>query len=231
VLEYQYRGPRELVPRDARGLVDFTVDAAGMPRVSRWWVRVPRVFETSHTVGGRAERNTEPVESGVLAFGPGGDPLEDPEGLFPLMTGVIALDERVVAAKRQEFEAYLDAQPWRPYQGALGIIKPAEVMAAPPTNAFDVVRSLRQRWLVADPGPVPCYPSVYFDNMRLSDTRGGVPRAAGRQSTSPLEDVLTQVPAPMIGAIEYIRPQEAAMIYGAINVGTCGVIVVHSRRW
>jgi len=230
VLEYEYRGPRELVPRGARGLVDFARGPDGVPRVSRWWLRVPRVFETSHTVDGRSERNTTLVESGALAFGRDEKPFEDPDALFPLMTGVIALDELVVEARREEFEAYLDAQPWRAFQGPLSVIKPAEIITAPPTNAFDMVRALRQRWLVPDAGPRPCYPAVYLDNMRL-DARGAAPRAAGIASGSPLEEVLGQIPGPMVGAIEYIRPQEASMVYGAINTGACGVIVVHSRRW
>jgi hypothetical protein len=60
---------------------------------------------------------------------------------------------------------------------------------------------------------------VYLANVRLTQ---------GRVST---EDALRGIPASTVGAIERIRSIEAAMLYGAIDVGANGVIVVYSRRW
>jgi len=218
LLEFEYRGAPGNSSREVRGLVDFATSPEGMPVVSRWWLRVPRVFETSRGEGERAERNTVLVESGGLAFGPDNQPIEDPEALFPLMTGVITLDAVVVQAKRTEFEAELEAKPWHWTRSATSVVRPAEILGAPQSSALDIVRALRAQWLVPAPGTTR-QPSVYLDNMRLTQ---------GRVST---EDALRGIPASTVGAIERIRSIEAAMLYGAIDVGANGVIVVYSRRW
>lgn len=218
LLEFEYQDPRGRVPRGAHGLVDFAYDADSLPVISRWWLRVPRTFETTHAADERAERRTVPIESGALAFGPDQQPIEDPENLLPLMTGVITLDAVVVQAKRTQFEAELDAKPWHWTRTATSVIRPAELLGAPQSSAYDVVKALRAHWLVPQPGTNQL-PVVYFDNIRMTDRRTST------------EDALRAIPAADIGAIERIRAIEAAQLFGALEGTAFGVIVVYSRRW
>jgi hypothetical protein len=218
-VEWEYRDPDGVITRGARGLIGFQPGSTGLLQVSRWWLRVPRLFETSYLGGDRA-RTTSTLESGGFVLGGNLQPLDDPDGVFALLTGSFTLDPISVEAERAQRIMT---------EGALKQIRLDELPGAPPTDALDIVSSLRPNWLAraqawhlteeGQGGGGDCV--VYLDRMRWSSLQGDSTGISCR-------DALSQIPASWIASIEYVPPIEGAAIYG-IGHGY-GVIVIRSRR-
>jgi hypothetical protein len=136
-IEYAYRDSRGVVPRGARGLISFRRGSGAMPQVSRWWVRVPRTFETRYA-GGDGARAASTLESGAFVLGANLEPLDDPDGVFALLTGTFMLDPISVEAERAQRTMT---------EGALRQIRLDEMLGAQPTDALEIVSSMRPGWL------------------------------------------------------------------------------------
>jgi len=218
-IEYEYRDPSGTLARGARGLFGFHRGPDGILQVSRWWLRMPRVFETVFR-GGGAERNRNVVESGAMALDADDRPLEDPDGVYALLSALFRFDPIEVQAKRAL--AVMS-------EGAMARIGAEELLGAPPTDAGAIVSLLRPGWLARaqgwklseEGGGGDCV--VYLDRMRWS--RELAPDSAG---TSSCRAALSDIPASWVASIEFVPPIEAAAIYG-LGHGY-GVIVVRSRR-
>jgi len=219
-VDFEYRDPAQMAPRGARGQIGFHQGRDGLPQVSRWWVRVPREFETSYA-GGGGGRSRSNVESGAFVFGDNDRPLEDPDGVFALIGGMFTLGPIMVEAEQAQRIMS---------EGALKQIRLDEIRGAPPTDAWDILRTLRPTWIARAESPALDEASsggelvVYLDRMRLS-TLNGDPNAGGYVSAPA---ALAQIPASWIASIEYIPPIEAAAIYGQGH--GYGVVVIRSRR-
>jgi hypothetical protein len=223
-----------MVPRGAHGSIDFGTGREGMPQVVRWWVQVPRTFETSYTGGGTG-RTTNVVESGALVLGADDRPVEDPEGVFAALGQVFALDPILVQGAR--------AQRSTTEEGSRHIT-PDQLLGAPPTHAWDIVSILRPNWIrrsesiglsdQSSQGGLSFV--VYLDRMRLSCLMGRpdsgpryavVPGSRGGSCPSP-QNALASISAADIASIEYVPPIQAGAIYGMGH--GYGVVVVHTRR-
>ncbi|NJD11933.1 MAG: carboxypeptidase regulatory-like domain-containing protein [Gemmatimonadetes bacterium] len=219
-VEFEYRDPARSLPRGARGEIGFRVGGEGVPQVSRWWVRVPREFETRYSLGITA-RSGSRLESGAFVFGKDDRPLEDPDGVFALLGQMFSIGPIVVEAERAQLLMS---------EGAQKQIRLDEIRGGPPTDAWDIVRTLRPNWIARAESPALAEGAahgelvVYLDRMRLS-TLNGDPDVRGYTSA---EAALSQVPVAWIASIEYIPPIEAAAIYG-LGHGY-GVVVIRSRR-
>jgi hypothetical protein len=238
-VEYEYRDPSGVVPRGAKGLVAFGAGKDGLPQLIRWWVRVPQVFESSGT-----GRITSVVESGAFAFDASDRPLEDPDGVFAALGEVFSIDPILVEGERAQRRTSDEGSRY---------IEPRELIGAPPTHGWDIVRSLRPNWIQRGEAIALSEASsagglslvVYLDRMRISClmadkskwvpgsqhplgmSQGAVPGAGGEQCMPP-EIALRSVAAPDIASIEYVPPVEAGAIYGMGH--GYGVVVIHSRR-
>ena len=221
--EYRYRDARGELARGAEGLVAFGQDAGGLPLVSRWRVRAPRPPAPG------AGRNAEVVETGALALDAAGRPLDDPDGVLAVLAGVVSIDSLMVAARRAEL---MPDAPWRWTQGTLDLLGPTEIVRAPQTNAFDAVMAFRPMWLTRRGSQPYCknpsdliakvncalrQPAVYLDDEPLDG--------------EDVEHMLSTIPMAEVGAMEYIRPIEAFMLFGALRNSANGVILVHGRRY
>ncbi|NJD10575.1 MAG: hypothetical protein FIB01_09125 [Gemmatimonadetes bacterium] len=239
-VEWEYRDPTGEVPRGARGLVAFGIGRDSLPQAVRWWVRVPGVFQT--TAGGAGEQVTNVIESGAFVLGSNDRPVEDPDGVFAALGEVFSIDPILVAGER--------AQRLTTEAGTKHI--PAEeLLGAPSTDAWDIVRILRPNWIrrsesiglsdASSAGGLSFV--VYLDRMRLSCLMGdarpqgmrtmsllygqSVPGRSGEQCLSP-QAALASVSAADVASIEYVPPIEAGAIYGMGH--GYGVVVVHTRR-
>ena len=140
---------------------------------------------------------------------------------FALIGGMFTLGPIVVEAERSQRLMS---------EGALKQIRLEEIRGAPPTDAWDIVSTLRPGWLARAESPALTDGAsggelvVYLDRMRLSTLNGD----PGSSSYIGAPAALAQIPASWIASIEYIPPIEAAAIYGQGH--GYGVVVIRSRR-
>jgi hypothetical protein len=235
--EWDYRDPTRTIPQGARGLIAFGLGRDSLPQVVRWWVRVPQVFRTGH-----AGEVTKVIESGTFVLSGNDRPVEDPEGVFAALGEVFKIEAITVEAQRAQRSMSEELTKH---------IAPDELLGAPATHGWDIIKNLRPNWLrrsqsVTSTNYEGLSLVVYQDRMRLSclaearvlnaaqptstyhqDMPGLRPGGRGGPCMTP-QAALASVPAADIASIEYVPPIEAGAIYGMGH--GYGVVVIHSRR-